>query len=346
MSARFEPKQKNALSQLLNDDEAGDELFEPAAGQRRRPARTGRRPAQTGRPHKPKVSPSQVVAAIAERPDPGQPAASLTFAGTLDVTNSERDWLRNNLSQFYDGQMITSVLRRVKGGKEANVYVCAAHPDRGMDLVAAKLYRPRMLRNLRNDSQYRQGRPVLNGDGQVIGTRDWRMHKAIAKKSSTGLEAQQTSWVDYEFQTMRLLHNAGVSVPRPLRHSEHAILMEYLGDEVMPAPMLSQITLERDEAPLLFEQLLRDVDLMLANHVVHGDFSAYNVLYWEGQVKIIDLPQVVDPRQNQDAYAIFRRDVERICQYFARYGINSQPARLAREMWQKHAERDAAPLVG
>jgi hypothetical protein len=33
---------------------------------------------------------------------------------------------------------------------------------------------------------------------------------------------------------------------------------------------------------------------------------------------------------------IFRRDVERLCQYFERYGVESDPLDLARELWTRH----------
>jgi RIO kinase 1 len=279
-----------------------------------------------------------VLAGIVERGQVAHPAGSLVLSPTLDATSSERGWIHEHLAHFAANKTLTAVLRRVKGGKEANVYCCAAHPDTGLDLVAAKLYRPRLLRNLRNDARYRQGRPVLAADGQPITSRDWRMHKAIAQKSRAGLEATQTSWLEYEFQTMQRLHRAGADVPQPLKRGENTILMEYIGDETMPAPALSQVGLDRAEAERLFARLLRNVEIMLAAGVVHGDLSAYNVLYWEGDISIIDFPQVVDPRQNHEAYAIFRRDVERVCQYFARYGVASRPGRLAGELWDRHVQ--------
>jgi RIO kinase 1 len=128
-------------------------------------------------------------------------------------------------------------------------------------------------------------------------------------------------------------------VPRPLRSGEYAILMEYLGEPNVAAPTLNLVDLDPDEAPDIFKRLLRNVALMLSQQVVHGDFSAYNILYWDGAVKIIDFPQVVDPAQNPDAKILFRRDVERLCQYFARYGIDSSPGRLAHEMWHRHIVR-------
>jgi len=289
------------------------------------------------RNHKPKKTHWDIVSALAERGDPAHAGRELFLGPSLNATREEREWIVGHLNQFFHGKKITAVLRRVKGGKEANVYCCAAHPSTGLPLLAAKLYRPRMLCNLRNDARYRQGRPMLSADGQPIGQRDWRMHKAIKQKSRTGLEAQQTSWLEYEFQTLQRLHDAGADVPRPFWHGDHALLMEYIGDEALPAPALVQVRLAPAEARALFDQLLDNVELMLAQGCVHGDFSAYNVLYWDGAVKIIDFPQVVDPHANPDARAIFQRDVERLCQHFMRYAVRADAAALARELWSRHA---------
>lgn len=266
-------------------------------------------------------------------------AAGLTLDSGLDASSEEKAYLLEQLSLFFEAKpkLITRVLRRVKGGKEANVYCCAAPPGADRELVAAKVYRPRQFRNLKNDSQYRQGRPVLNVNGEAIDLRhDWRMKKAIEQKSRKGLTITQGSWVAYEFQTMLRLHTAGADVPQPISNSEHAILMEYFGEAGLPAPTLNLVAVPSDEARPLFERLMDNVQLMLNQHVIHGDLSAYNVLYWEGEIKIIDLPQMVDPRSNPDARILFNRDVERLCQYFARFGVRSNPRGIAHEMWKAY----------
>jgi RIO kinase 1 len=318
------------------DEDEFAEYVEP--GRRRRPI------AQAWRAHKPKRDKWAVLASLVEPGDPALRRNSIALSPTLDATSAEQGWIVEHLTPFASSKTLSAVLRRIKGGKEANVYCCAAHPDTGLDLIAAKLYRARMLRNLRNDSRYRQGRPLLNARGQAVDTRDWRLHKAIAQKTAAGLEVTQASWIEYEYQTLLGLHRAGVDVPQPIKHGENVILMEYVGDEVMPAPTLSHIRLERDEAHELFQRMLRNIERMLAAHVVHGDLSAYNVLYWAGEIAIIDFPQVVDPRQNVEAADIFRRDVERICQYFARCGVDSQPGRIARDLWARFAT-DNAPVT-
>jgi len=103
--------------------------------------------------------------------------------------------------------------------------------------------------------------------------------------------------------------------------------------------VLIDVELDAAEARTLFDRLLWNIELMLAQGGVHGDLSAYNVLYWQGEITLIDFPQVVDPQSNPDARFIFRRDVERVCQYFARYGVRADGRRLANELWQKCVAR-------
>jgi RIO kinase 1 len=258
---------------------------------------------------------------------------------TFKAARFEEEWLIAYLKVFYDDQMITDVLREVKGGKEANVYCCRAHPRTGHDLLAVKVYRPRKLRNLRNDSQYRAGRSVLDDQGKRVSAR--REQRATDKKTSFGKELLHGSWIGHEFQNLARLHAAGADVPQPIAQSDNAILMEYLGDESTAAPTLSESHLLPEEARPLFKQLMHNVGLMLENDRIHGDLSAYNVLYWDGAIKIIDFPQAVDPWINPDAYALFKRDVLRVCQYFSRYGIVSDAVTLARELWAEHTRRPA-----
>ena len=99
--------------------------------------------------------------------------ADQAFNPTLGSSRHEREWIFTYLGQLYNAEFITDVLRRVKGGKEANVYCCTSRTAQGEELLAAKLYRPRMFRNLRNDARYRQGRAVLDERGKMV--RDERL---------------------------------------------------------------------------------------------------------------------------------------------------------------------------
>ena len=87
-----------------------------------------------------------------------QDDSRLNFQFTYKAARFEEWWLLDSLGDFYEHKWISDVLTRVKGGKEASVYLCRSDSLEGTRLTAAKVYRPRSLRNLKNDGQYRNGR--------------------------------------------------------------------------------------------------------------------------------------------------------------------------------------------
>ena len=255
------------------------------------------------------------------------------FHTTYTPGQFEEAWLLSSLRPFYQEQLIQDVLAIIKGGKEANVYRCRAHPTTGLDLVAAKVYRPRMFRNMRNDRVYREGRPVLTEGGRPVKKNDHRIMRALGKKTDFGVQVAHTSWLMHEFMAMQWLYQAGGAVPQPLAVSENALLMGYVGDERMAAPTLNTVALAPDEAERLFQETLRHVRLLLELGLVHGDLSAYNLLYWQGEITLIDLPQVVDIHGNSQARDILRRDLERTCDYFAGQGVACDLDALMGDLW-------------
>lgn len=257
---------------------------------------------------------------------------------TYTPARFEGGFLKDSLQPFYEQDQIVDVVAQVKGGKEANVYRCRAHPSMGVEWIAAKVYRPRQFRNLRNDAIYREGRHLLtseDGRPQAIKRRDDRIARAVNKKSAFGVQVRHTSWLMYEFSALQVLHAAGVPVPTPYGVGENAILMEYIGDEQMAAPTLHETQLEDDEAGPLFEKTQQSIAVMLEKGFVHGDLSAFNILYWQGEIKLIDFPQVIDVEANLSAQDVLKRDVMRVCSYFRRYGIRADHTRLAGELWEK-----------
>lgn len=256
-----------------------------------------------------------------------------TFATTYSAGENEQRLLEEALGSFYRENVITDVLSRVKGGKEANVYCCQAHPNLGLDLVAAKIYRPRAHRTLRNDAIYKEGRLLLDEQGKGV-VRDARLKRAVARKTDFGKEVMTFSWIEHEYDMMQTLHDAGADVPRPIGHEGNAILMEYFGEANQPAPTLNGVRLDADEARPMFERLLWHVELMLAHDRVHGDLSPYNVLYWQGKATVIDFPQAVVALKNQNAQSLLVRDIQRLADYFRPYGVEADPETLAAELWQ------------
>jgi len=258
---------------------------------------------------------------------------------TYDASRHERQWILDSLGVFHDLQWFSDIVRLVKGGKEASVYQCLAGSGSPVEgkFTAAKVYRPRRFRNLRNDHLYREGRAELDTSGSVIVKE--KMIKAIRQRSDYGREVMHTSWLEHEYKTMQILHAAGVDLPRPYASGDNAILMDFIGDEVGAAPTLNSVKLDPLEAKILFDRVIFNVELLLANERVHADLSAYNILYWQGEIMLIDFPQAISPHENQSAYIIFERDMRRICEYFIHQGLKVDSQELASKLWQSYKYR-------
>ncbi len=300
--------------------------------------RDDRRPAR----RKPQRSAAEVYRELTDIDDATETGIEISYK----AARHEQGWIIEALRPFFYQGLITDVLRLAKGGKEANVYVCAADPALGAPYLAAKVYRPRRFRNLRNDALYRAGRRPLDIDGHLI--KDSRAVHAMQKGTGFGKELAHTSWLAHEHDALSRLHAAGADVPETFGMADNAILMTYIGDATLPAPTLNHVALAPGEAAGLFERVLHNVDLMLAARAVHGDLSAYNILYWQGAITLIDFPQVVDPFENPAGRAIFERDLARVCDYFAGYGVGADAGALAEALWDKHVPAELwaqVPLV-
>lgn len=226
-----------------------------------------------------------------------------------------------------DEGWISDVLYELKSGKEATAYCCLGGSTSGLPLVAAKLYRPLETRGFRNDTVYQAGR-----------TDGWKRRERLAfeGKSRIGLKMRFSSWVEHEYQTLELLHAAGTRVPRPVMKTTDVILMEFIGDEAGPAPPLNTVRLDHPTAGEHFDRLMHDIATWLRHDRVHGDLSAYNILYWEDELITIDFPQAVDPRSNPNALALLERDIANVCTHFRKYGIRADPTAIAGDLWMRY----------
>ena len=231
----------------------------------------------------------------------------------------------DQLRPALDEGWITEVVRSVKSGKEASVYLCAGSERAGHDLVAAKVYRHR--RTFSHDADYWEG-----------ATRNWgrRLNVAAAKRTAFGREVRFEAWIGRELAALQELHRAGAAVPRPIGVAGDALLLAWIGDEEGAAPPLHSLPGDGT----MLEALLREVELFLAHDVVHGDLSEYNVLVWEGRPFVIDFPQAVDPRFNRSARSLLERDLRNLAAYFGRCGVALDWRRHAADLWARWLHSD------
>ncbi len=256
-----------------------------------------------------------------------------TYAAKLDPKHHERKWVIGSLQGFWVDKIIHDVLYQAKVGKEANVYACAGGDASDYELIAAKLYRPRMFRHLRNDAAYKIGRLTHNREGKKI-RKNSGVERAMKKKSTFGQSLEFSNWIGHEYRMQKMLWDAGADVPEPVAHTGNAILMAFLGDQTIPAATLNDVRLDPAEAQPLFNKIIENMHLMLSLDYVHGDLSAYNILYWQADVSIIDFPQMVNATVNPNAEEFLQRDVQRIVDYFASFGVSADASDIASSLWR------------
>lgn len=232
---------------------------------------------------------------------------------------------REALEEFLSFGLISEAISTIKSGKEATAYLCRGTKKLGARLAVAKVYHEQQRRNFANEAMYNEGQVILNG----------QVRRALAKKTEMGRAFQASIWVNREFETLSALEYAGCDVPTPYFATDEAILMEFVGSEGEAAAQLQHSELTNGEAAALLERLLWNVERFLGNNIVHGDLSAFNVLWTAGAWKIIDFPQAVDPRFAAPARKLLERDLVNLGRYFARYGIELDAARTADSLWQR-----------
>lgn len=237
----------------------------------------------------------------------------------------------DRLQQLIEEGVIDEVYNQLKTGKEAEVWLVS---HRG-EPVAAKIYKAREHRSFKNDAGYKEGRQVRNT----------RTQRAMDKGSKFGRNAAEEAWKSAEADAMFTLHAAGVRVPKPVMFYDGVLLMEVIGDaEGRVAPRLVEALIPKEQAEPMYRQLRAEIIKILANDLIHGDLSEFNILLGANGPVIIDFPQVITAAKNSQSERYFRRDIGNMLRFFSSIdpGI-SKYLGDGDEIWREYVRRDLSP---
>ncbi len=228
--------------------------------------------------------------------------------------------------------LIDEVLRPLKSGKEASVYVVVSEGE----VRCAKVYKEANKRGFHTQAQYQEGRK----------TRNSRQGRALQKNSKFGRQQQEELWQNAEVDALYKLAAAGVRVPQPYNFVGGVLLMELVTDaDGNAAPRLNDLELTADQAIAYHGHLIREVVKMLCAGIIHGDLSEYNILLDSDGPVIIDLPQAVDAAANNNAQRMLERDVANLADYFGRFAPALLTTRYGKEIWKLYESGNLHPDV-
>ncbi|MDD1747160.1 MAG: serine protein kinase RIO [Methanomassiliicoccales archaeon] len=186
----------------------------------------------------------------------------------------------------------------ISTGKEANVFRVTS-PDG--DYYALKVYRTSNL-TFKRISRYIEGDPRFQG---LHGSR----RKVIF------------AWATKEFRNLQRLKDAKVRVPEPIKFSHNMLIMEFIGEEGNPAPLLRHVELE--DPTKTYKTVIKYVKLAYKKAgLVIGDLSEYNILMQRGEPVIIDVGQgmTVDHFNSKEFLV---RDIKNINHFFRSYDVKT-----------------------
>lgn len=234
------------------------------------------------------------------------------------------------LQPLLDDGVIDEVIRSLKSGKEASVYVVRS----GEDIRCAKVYKDMGQRSFQQRAQYQEGRKV----------RGSRQARAMGKSTRFGRKEQESAWKNAEVNALYQLAAAGVRVPQPYGYFNDVLVMELVTDASgQSAPRLGEVQLSPEVAREYHAFMIRQIVRMLCSGLIHGDLSEYNVLIATDGPVIIDLPQAVSAAGNNNARAMLERDVNNISESLGRFAPELLDTQFAKEMWALFEQGELQP---
>lgn len=199
------------------------------------------------------------------------------------------------LVKLMNNGCFTEINGCISTGKEANVY--HALTAKGASL-AIKIYKTSIL-VFKDREKYIQG--------------EFRFRKGYCKSNPRKLIKL---WAEKEIRNLKRIHQSGIPCPEPILVKTNVLVMEFLGENMVPAPRLRNAELTTEQ----LSQVYLDLVMMMRRlyhecKLIHADLSEYNLLYWKEKLWVIDVSQSIE-HDHPYALDFLRRDIYNVNQYF------------------------------
>jgi RIO kinase 1 len=189
----------------------------------------------------------------------------------------------------------------ISTGKEANIYHAfgCEREQQGRE-IAIKVYRI-------STSNFRAMQSYLIGDPRFKNVRHEKRSIVFA-------------WTKKELRNLKKANAAGVRVPEPFVERNNVLLMEFIGEDEIPAPQLREVSLTPDQARKAFDTTVEYVRKLYHANLVHADLSEFNMLMHGSEVVFIDMGQSVT-LDHPNAMEFLMRDIHNVTRFFRKKGV-------------------------
>jgi len=200
------------------------------------------------------------------------------------------------LYDFLNKNILDEIIGITKEGKESVILA----GKKGKKYVAIKIYRTEAC-DFKTMWKYLVGDP-----------RFFRVKKARRSVVNT--------WCQREFKNLMIATKAGVACPKPIAFKENVLIMSFIGENGVSAPMLIDVILKPEDIDYVYKLVTNEMKKLFKAGLIHGDASEYNILSDRGRIVFIDFSQAVTLK-HPSAIEFLKRDVHNIARYFQRQGM-------------------------
>ncbi|KAL8581307.1 hypothetical protein ACOMHN_034386 [Nucella lapillus] len=241
------------------------------------------------------------------------------------------------LYKLVNSHLLESLGGCIAEGKESAVFEATGGSMEGVEIpkrVAVKVYKTTLM-------DFRTREKYIHGDHR-FSSDDYKKQnpRKIIK-----------IWAMKEVANLNRMRKFDVPCPRVVTLKKHVLVMSMIGGD-KPAPKLQEVKLSVADEQDAYEQTLEEVNLSVADEqdayeqtleimktlqakcaLVHADLSAFNLLWHEGRVFVIDVSQAVDLTHPQ-AFNFLFRDCTNISTHFQKRGVHGvlSPEQLFNEI--------------
>jgi len=195
--------------------------------------------------------------------------------------------------------IIKKIFGVVKAGKESKVFWGKSSSGD----IAIKIY-------LTVSREFRKGMlTYIEGDPRF-------------RKVKRGARVLIYLWAKKEFKNLQLAYASKVNVPKPITVDGNVLVMQFIGEEGKPAPLLKEVKLKKPS--VTYRKILSFIKTLYRKaHIVHGDLSEYNIMVWKNEPVLFDFAQAVSIFHPM-AEDFLIRDLRNVNSYFSKLGVKTK----------------------